>query len=108
MFTINLYKFRKRANSTKIPAAGDGVFPVTGTLNTECGILRPHIRLRLADNEAPYQYNYAYIEAFGRYYNIGEWTNVKGVWEADMLADALASWRQIGRASCRERVLPPV
>lgn len=94
MFTINLYKFRKRANSTKIPAAGDGVFPVTGTLNTECGILRPHIRLRLADNEAPYQYNYAYIEAFGRYYNIGEWTNVKGVWEADMLADALASWRQ--------------
>lgn len=94
MFTINLYKLRKRSNSTKIPTPEDGIFPCTGQLNTECGILRPHVRIQFAPGESPAGYNYAYIAEFGRYYNVAEWTNVKGVWEGDFVVDPLSSWRQ--------------
>lgn len=92
-FTIQLYRFRKRVNSTKRPAPADGVYPVTGSLNTECGILRPHIRIVFAPDENPSGYNYMYIEDFNRYYWCGEWTNIRGVWEVDAVCDPLASWR---------------
>lgn len=93
--TINLYKFRKRENSTKRPDHGaDGVYPCTGTFNKPCGVLNPEINIRLDSNDNPSGFNYMYISDFNRYYWITEWTNVRGLWYCNATVDPLASWRE--------------
>lgn len=94
-FTVNLFKFRKRENSTKQPdAQADGIYPVTGTLNESCSIITPTITIQFGPDENPSGYNYAQIAEFGRYYWIRDWVNVRGLWQASMQVDTLASWRK--------------
>lgn len=99
MLTINLYKMRKRENSTKQPSSTDGVFPVTGLLIEDCGVLYPRIRIAWGHDENPSSYNYAWIEEFNRYYWIKEWAWSDNSWIGDFAVDPLASWKtEIGNS----------
>lgn len=92
MFPVVLYEFAKRHNSLKVPATNAGS-EYQGTLKEDSGILSPSIYFRFNTAFAPYQMNYAYIENFGRFYFIDEWTFEQGRWRADMSVDAMGSWR---------------
>lgn len=83
---ITLYKFSKRANSTKRPSGGVKVY---GRLNNKCGITSPSVIF----SEDFHSYNYAYIPNFNRFYWVEEWVYSDGVWIAQMTVDVLASYR---------------
>lgn len=100
MLTINLYKIRKRENSTKTPSTADGLFPVSGLLIENCGILYPRIRIAWSHEENPSAYNYAWVEEFNRYYWVKEWTWSENSWIGEFTVDPLASWKtEIGNSS---------
>ena len=89
--TIKLYAgFRKRVNSTKQP--GNATLTLTGNLKEPCSIENPVVPFEMP-NESPHSYNYAFIQEFGRYYFIDDWTWRNGLWEASMREDYLASWK---------------
>lgn len=92
---VTFYKnFNKRENSTKQPAESALADTLTCTLKDGCDILQPSLDvLTIASNPAALGYNYAYIPAFGRYYNIDNWTWNLGVWTASLSVDVLASFK---------------
>ena len=89
-FNVFLYTFSKRANSTERPT--DGIV-YSGILREPCGIIRPTVGFEFPSGFSPSEYNYAYIQTFGRYYFISEWTSTGRLWICSMEVDALASWR---------------
>lgn len=96
--TVNLYKFDKKLNSTARPGNVDTTtFEVK--LKTESSILTPVLQLMNKDFSwfeevyKPYLYNYAYIESFGRWYFVTNWSFVNGFWEASLSVDVLASFK---------------
>ena len=98
-FAVTLYTFTKRENSTAHPAAGSGA-AFSCVMKKGCGILSPVIQLDIGLSEDPAEYNYAYINEFGRYYWIDEWINEGPLWSASLRVDPLASWRSyIGNSS---------
>lgn len=98
-FKVKLYTFSKRDNSTKTPA------PTAGTefdciMKAGSGILKPTLQFNLGLANNPSQYNYAYIQDFGRYYFIEEWYFDKALWTATLKVDVLATYKSaIGSAS---------
>ena len=97
-FTVNLYNFAKRENSTKQPAAGPVSFECI--LRSPSGIVTPSISLDLGRTQNPAAYNYAYIPAFKRYYFIAEWTYDSPLWTARCVCDVLATYKSaIGSSS---------
>lgn len=94
---VRFFNFSKRENSTARPAASAGLnFNVA--LKSDSGVLHPTIELRLSSGN-PSQYNYAYIEEYGRYYYVSEWRWDAGVWTATLTVDVLATYKtQIGDA----------
>ena len=91
-FQVSLFQFSKKENSTGRPAAGSGAY-FSCVLKEGTGVLNPVITLDMGLNDSPTKYNYAYINAFGRYYFINEWINDGPLWSAVMSVDALASWK---------------
>lgn len=62
----------------------------TGTLKENCDILNPSILFGFN----PVEYNYAYIEDFGRYYFVGKPINEgASLWRVDLIVDPLMSWK---------------
>lgn len=99
-FTVNLYTFSKRDNSTKRPPANSEVRSFDCVMRHGCGILNPSISLVLNQSNDPSQYNYAYIPVFGRYYFIEEWYYDDRVWTASLQVDVLATYKtEIGSSS---------
>lgn len=95
-FSVILYSFAKKENSTAQPSSGT---TYNCQLKAPSGILNPEILLDIGLSTAP-SANYAYIAAFGRYYWIREWTNEGPLWRASLECDVLASYKsQIGSAS---------
>lgn len=91
MFTVYLYSFTKNEKSTARPAsAGTGY---DCQLKEACSILSPLIVLDLGMTTSPYNYNYAYIPDFGRYYYIQDWTFEGPLVVAHMVVDALATYK---------------
>lgn len=90
-FTVNLYRFSKKENSTARPGSEPASFPCR--LREPSGILNPSIMLDLGLLEDPSGYNYAYIPEYGRYYWINEWTFERACWIASMSVDVLATWK---------------
>ena len=90
-FTVDLFRFSKKENSTARPGSSPASFPCR--LREPSGILNPSIMLDLGLTDDPSGYNYAYIPAYGRYYWINEWTFERACWTASMSVDVLASWR---------------
>lgn len=97
-FTVDLYSFSKRENSTKQPGTASASFQCI--LKDSSGLVSPVIALDLGRTFSPASYNYAYIPTFGRYYFIAEWTYNNALWEARMVCDVLATYKaQIGSSS---------
>lgn len=98
-FTVKLYTFSKRDNSTKTPAASDGT-SFSCVLKSGSGIMRPTISLDMGLASDPSGYNYAYISEFSRYYFIEEWYFDNALWTATLKVDVLATYKSdIGSAS---------
>ena len=97
-FTVTLYNFTKRENSTARPSGSGSSFSCI--VRTETGIINPTIELDLGLNNSPSSYNYAYIPEFERYYFIEEWVFGDRLWMARLSVDVLATFKpQIGAAS---------
>lgn len=85
--------FYKKKNSTKRPSGGTAV---TCTLKNDCSMLNPQIEIEYASASSnPVAWNYAYIEAFGRYYYITDWQWMEHrKWTAFLSVDALATHKE--------------
>lgn len=92
MFTIKLYKFNKKPNSTAVPAVAGTSYSCT--MKTVSSLLSPVIDI--ADTKqtgAIPLYNYAYIADFDRYYFIDDVSWSQGIWSLSMHVDVLGSFR---------------
>lgn len=96
-FSVRLFKFSKRNNSTARPSGGTSF---QCTIKAESGILSPELLIDFGGAAAFSDFNYAYIPDFDRYYWISEMVNMGPVWDLRLKCDALASWRDtIGATS---------
>lgn len=85
--------FYKRKNSTKRPSNGT---TVSCTLKNDCSMLNPQIEIEYASATSnPVAWNYAYIDAFGRYYYVTDWQWVEHrKWKAFLSVDSLATHKE--------------
>lgn len=98
-FTVKLYTFSKRDNSTKRPLGTAGT-EFSCVLKSGSGIMRPTLTFDFGRASDPSQYNYAYISDFDRYYFIEEWYFDRALWTATLKVDVLATYKtEIGNAS---------
>lgn len=86
-FEVKFGKSDKRINSTKIPTLSEGVSCV---LKSGTSVENPTFILQ---NVAPFDWNVAYCETFGRYYFINDVTYVESTYEISCTCDYLASYR---------------
>lgn len=94
---VYFYKnFKKRQNSTKVPAANSHDRIISCQLKENCSIENPVLRLRTGNASTGWQdtLNYAYIPSWGRYYKVEDATYAGGdIWEVSLTDDYLASNR---------------
>lgn len=91
MFTIKLYRFNKKSNSTKVPGSNEGT-SFTCTMKTSSSIINPVIDIKVGAGTIP-DYNYAYIQSFKRYYYVTDTVYDLGVWTLTLSVDVLASYK---------------
>lgn len=91
MYTVALYTFSKKPNSTAQPAVAGDAFQCR--VADPSGILAPVIELKMPNAGDPTRYNYAYIDVWHRYYYIRDWCYNAGIWTAQLQVDVLASWK---------------
>lgn len=87
-FTVNLYEFKKRTNSSLRPS-GNG-YAMSCEAHDPLDIMAP---VMVFNTLTPFPYNYMYVPAWERYYWIDNWTHDQGLWYAHCSIDPLASWR---------------
>lgn len=96
-FTVKLYDFEKRHNSTRRPQGHE--LSISGVLREGSSLITPTISFEFASDFSPMsntwnlEFNYAYIAKFARYYWITDWTYDGGLWHATMKVDVLATFR---------------
>lgn len=96
-FSVILYDFQKRHNSTRRPEGGS--WNISGVLRDGSSLITPTISFEFASDFSPMnnsfnlKFNYAYIAKFARYYWITDWTYDSGLWHASMKVDVLATFR---------------
>lgn len=91
MFTVDLYSFNKKENSTAQPLGHPQQFNCQ--MKSPCSILAPELEIDNGVAWNPSNYNYAYISTFSRYYWITGWAWDSGLWVATLKVDTLASWK---------------
>lgn len=97
--TVTLYKnFKKRENSTKIPAVSDAHTDFTCTLKSNTSVLDPVLEFYFtgqdpADTPVGQGFNYAYIPKWSRYYYVTDWKYVNGIWYGYFHVDVLATYK---------------
>lgn len=87
MFEVKLYTFSKKVKSTARPSTDGATFNCNLKVATD--IISP--QLEFANVSNIFDYNYAYIEVFKRYYFINNWTFDRGMWIASCVVDHLAT-----------------
>lgn len=99
-FTVTLYSFSKKVNSTARPMSGQP-YNFTGCeLKGNCSIVSPIIKFNIGFTVNPSSWNYAVITEFNRYYWINDWVWDAGFWYAECCCDVLASYKtEIGSSS---------
>lgn len=98
-FEVKLYTLSKRDNSTKRPAANAGT-SFNCILKSGSGIMHPTLSFDIGLLQDPSNYNYAYIDAFDRYYFIEEWYFEHALWTATLKVDVLATYKtEIGSST---------
>lgn len=90
--SVLFFNFAKRENSTAIPFDNQGV-AFSCNLKADSGVVNPRIILDTGMSGETPNWNYCRIREFGRYYYINDWTWTRGVWEASLSTDVLASYR---------------
>ncbi len=96
-FSVILYDFQKRHNSTRRPDGGS--WNISGTLREGSSLITPTIAFEFGTDFSPMnnsfnlKFNYAYVAKFARYYWITDWTYDGGLWHASMKVDVLATFR---------------
>ena len=91
MFTIKLFKFNKKVNSTDVPLMSSGT-DFNCNIKTPSSIISPVIDIQYNPDNIP-KYNYAYIQAFERYYFINNIVYDMGIWTISLSIDLLASYK---------------
>lgn len=86
-FEVKFGKSDKRINSTKIPTLSEGVSCV---LKSGTSVENPTFILQ---GVAPFDWNVAYCETFGRYYFVNDVTYVESTYEISCSCDYLASYK---------------
>lgn len=86
-FTIKLYKITDDERVVSKTLTNEKSY--TCTLKNEAEILGPEIDIQSTDNLS--DYNYAYIERYGRYYYIKPSTTPNGFWRMKGRVDVLMS-----------------
>lgn len=88
---MDIYFYVNHSEKIKIGKNLTNEFKLTGTLRNESNVVNPEILIEL-DN--PSIYNYARIDAFGRYYFIQEITSIRNnLWMISMKSDPLESFK---------------
>lgn len=90
-FSITLYSFRKRKNSTLTPTVSGRNYSVV--LKSPCTMLSPVFELEMGASN-PHTYNYLFCGAFGRYYFIDDWEWDGRFWLAHCSSDPMGSFAQ--------------
>lgn len=92
MFTIKMYQFSKKINSTKRPSVVGTSFNCE--MKSSSSILFPVVEIRSSNSGKSIPlFNYAYIQEFQRYYWIDDISYDIGIWTISMHCDALASFQ---------------
>ena len=94
--SVEFFGWLKKLNSTKKPNHTTDVFMTeTCVLKEPCDVIRPVLRLKIAQSMgSPDWLNYAYIDAFQRFYWVNKWICVSNdQWECELIEDFLASWK---------------
>ena len=96
---VDFFNFSKRSNSTAQPAAS-GATTLPCELKEQTSMIAPTLVIKAVPVAWSPIWNYAQISTFQRYYFIKDWRWMNGVWECDMVCDALASFKtEIGNLS---------
>lgn len=90
---VKFYVFSKKYNSTLRPTSDLTPQEYECVLKSSSSVISPTLELNYGLISNPSQYNYCYIEDYGRYYWITEWTFMKSYWLASLRVDVLATWR---------------
>lgn len=90
-FPVSLWKITKRENSTYRPTGSATTYQCVS--NADFDILSPNIPLNIGLTVNPTAFNYAFIDAFDRYYFVTDWRVQNGMWWCSLKCDVLASWR---------------
>lgn len=86
---VTLYKISDAPNKIR-KTLGTAVLSLEGTLKENCSIMDPVI---MVYNSGFINANYAYIQAFGRYYHINDIVSVKNdLWEIRLHVDVLFTY----------------
>lgn len=89
---MNIVLYKNASDNNTIGKSLSGALTLSGALRDESSVISPSFRLTSASNIS--QYNYAYIESFGRYYYIkGITVERTGVWTLDLEVDVLESFK---------------
>lgn len=99
---VYLYRLSKKKNSTRRPApipehpdqpySGTTVQKFTCVLKDGCSVMNPVIMIENGLVDRP-NFNYAYLEEFGRLYFITDWTFTRRLWVASLSVDVLATFK---------------
>ena len=93
---VQFFNFSKRSNETKKPS-GNGT-KITVHLKDRTPIISPVLLLQSIDD---FNYNYAYIPKWKRYYFVAAPVSVDDMWEVALDEDYLASYKsEIGNTKC--------
>ena len=90
--TVNFWSFTKKSNSTARPSATPAQ-SLDCKLKDQSGVLRPVLEVAGISN--PSALNYAQIPTYGRYYYVTDWTYYRGIWEASLQVDAMATYKNV-------------
>ena len=92
-FRTKLFKFAKRKNSTLRPDITQPGY-YEGDIKEDFNPVSFEMVFDFGNgNSSVPDYNYAYIQDFGRYYYITEWLFISGLWRAAMTVDVLATYK---------------
>lgn len=96
--SVKFYRFSKKTNSTKLPTASQLLGDFDCEILDNTTIQNPGIRLDMHGRDvSPSNFNYAYIQDFGRYYWVNAIEYDLGTWIFSLEVDVLGSLRvQIG------------
>ena len=92
-FSCTFYSMTKRENSTKLPTGGTSA---NIELLQDTSLITPTLIVNGnvgGGNGNPIRFNYCYIQEFGRYYWITNWSYDKNFWYATCSCDVLATFR---------------